>query len=193
MSSPIRNVVTFGALLAAVAVGMVFVLSFVTLPQDGHSEAQDLVSQFRTAVLEGDHETGEAVYDELKDVGPAAVPVAARMLNDEILILEARAMGAALVQELIENARETAGEETWREKTPPAILKVMPQLIKAMDDTDPRVRGKAISSLGWIGPDAREALPKIQTAIQDSDAKVQARAQRAIARIETGSLESPQQ
>lgn len=176
----------FGTLLMAVLVGILFVIVFFAVRGTGRYRAKGLVTTFRTAALDGDLEEAQSAYEQLKEVGPVAVPFAARLLGDESS--QARALGADLVQELIEEIRERRRRE-GRDDRPadPQVLQVLPDLVRALKDEDDRVRGKAASALGWIGPDAGSALRALEEASGDQVDTVRERAKRAIARIQTGS------
>jgi len=66
------------------------------------------------------------------------------------------------------------------ESAAPAV----PSLIQLLDDRTEVVRREAISSLGKIGPPARDALEKLrQIAEHDKDAAVRRLAQSAIRKI----------
>ncbi len=179
-----------GTLLMAMIVGILFAIVFFAVRGTERYRAKELVTIIRTAALDNDvGEKTQTAFKQLQDLGPVAVPVAARLLNDKNP--QVRAGGADLVQELIEEIRERRRKEGTDDRPAPReVLQVIPSLLHALKDEDHRVRYKAASALGWIGPDASSALPALREACEDEAEKVRERAKRAIGRIETGSLES---
>ena len=59
----------------------------------------------------------------------------------------------------------------------------------SLADENAQIRGKAISALGWIGPQAETALVPLAKLEGDADPKVRERVARAVHRIRTGALE----
>jgi HEAT repeat protein len=169
-----RAVMVMAGLLAlAVILSAVLLLS----PTKAH-RAEGLVAMIRTASLTGDNAAGEVAYERLKKVGPAAVPVASRLLRDQDP--RARALGAELVQELVEEIRER-NEDGY---TPMEVRETVPLLIGVLEDEDEDVRSEAASALGWIGPDAVVAIRPLEQALKDPSKEVREKAARALRRIQ---------
>jgi len=61
--------------------------------------------------------------------------------------------------------------------------KIVPALIKSLDDVDGDVRRSAAIGLGYYGAQAKEAVPALQEKQRDSDARVREAAKIAISRI----------
>jgi HEAT repeat protein len=68
-------------------------------------------------------------------------------------------------------------------KSGKAPKSAVPDLVKALGDSDADVRVLAAYVLGQIGPDAKEALPALTRALKDRNAKVRAVVQKVIAKI----------
>lgn len=187
--------IALGAFLVAMAVGILLAISFLTHLGTGQhqpkGQAKKLVTTLRTAVINNDFgETAQTAFKQLQELGPVAVPVAARLLNDKNP--QVRLGGADLVQELIEEIRERRRKEATDDSpTPEEVLEVIPDLLQALKDEDDRVRRKAASALGWIGADANSAIPALRVTCEDENEKVRETAKRAVARIQTGVLEQP--
>ena len=52
------------------------------------------------------------------------------------------------------------------------IVRALPALTRALEDTSPVVRSGAARALGGVGPNAKEALPELEVASKDPDATV---------------------
>ncbi len=61
--------------------------------------------------------------------------------------------------------------------------KMVPALIRALDDGDPRVRGSVVEALERIDPDAKAAIPALRRTPSDDDLEIRAMAQRTLERI----------
>jgi len=61
--------------------------------------------------------------------------------------------------------------------------KVVPALIRSLDDVDGDVRRSAAIGLGYFGAQAKEAIPALEKRQKDSDARVREAAKMAISRI----------
>jgi HEAT repeat protein len=61
--------------------------------------------------------------------------------------------------------------------------KVIPALIRCLNDADGDVRRSAAIGLGYYGAEAKEAIPALEAMQQDSDARVREAAKVAISRI----------
>lgn len=59
----------------------------------------------------------------------------------------------------------------------------VPALVRALDDTDPRVRRAVVEALGRFGPDAKAAVPALTRALSDGNAEIRVSAQRTLERI----------
>ena len=172
----------------AVAVGLLgglVLLKMLAKPEDSagdraashRSTAHDrLVSQFVEAAANGEHARVDTLYKRLKRIGADALPSAVHLLESESE--DERIFGAELVQGIVEELRERGARMDDVD-----ILESIQPLTKALRDTSPHVRGKALSALGWIGTPAKRALPEIQVALEDADPGVRAKAERAAARV----------
>ena len=180
-----------GTLLTAMIVGILFAIVFFAVRGTERYRAKELVTIIQTAALNNDFgEKTQTAFKQLQDLGPVAVPVAARLLNDKNP--QVRAGGADLVQELIEEIRERRRKEgTDDSPAPGEVLQIMPILVQSLKDSNNQVRYKAASALGWIGTDANSALPALRVTCEDENEKVRQTAKRAVARIQTGVLEQP--
>jgi HEAT repeat protein len=61
--------------------------------------------------------------------------------------------------------------------------KVVPALIRSLDDDDGDVRRSAAIGLGYYGAQAKQAIPALEEKQRDSDARVRNAAKSAITRI----------
>ena len=70
---------------------------------------------------------------------------------------------------------------------PKLTVSVMPKVIAALADQDPRIRRQAAETLGLYGPAARSALPALWQALHDDDSEVRLHASEAIMNIKAES------
>ena len=63
-------------------------------------------------------------------------------------------------------------------------LKVVPALIKSLEDAQSSVRRSAAISLGYCGSEAAEAIPALEERQQDPDPRVREAAKTALERIQ---------
>jgi HEAT repeat protein len=68
---------------------------------------------------------------------------------------------------------------------------VVPALIAALKNKAPDVRWSAAIGLGYFGEEAKEAVPALQTALNDHDARVREGAGVALFRIDPAHFKDP--
>ncbi len=71
------------------------------------------------------------------------------------------------------------------------VAKVVPALIQALKDKQSDVRLSAAIKLGSIGEQARDAIPALEAAHRDRDARVREAAHRALSRIDPARFPGP--
>jgi HEAT repeat protein len=100
------------------------------------------------------------LYNELRELGPNALPALTRCLRDKDVHLR-RNVALAL------NA--LAG--TWfdRSKGKMDIRAALPALIAAMQDADGSVRTWSAQAIGEVGPDAAQAVPALVMLLENAD------------------------
>ncbi len=174
--------IAFG-LLAGATVVVTLALWIRGQPGRDALRAEELVSEFHGAALAGDSGRAESAYEALKELGAAAVPPSVILLGDQDE--QTRELATQLIQGLIEEVRERDPSAS----VPPEVTEAIGPLVATLTDAHAGVRGKAVSSLGWIGPPAASAIPAIEKMLTDPDGKVRERAERALHRIRTGALE----
>jgi HEAT repeat protein len=69
--------------------------------------------------------------------------------------------------------------------------KVVPALIEAFQDRADDIRLSAAIGLGYFGDQAREAIPALQTAQRDPDARIREAASVALSRIDPSRFSAP--
>ena len=69
--------------------------------------------------------------------------------------------------------------------------KVVPALIEALKDTEGDIRWSAAIGLGYFGEQARDAIPALQAAQRDRDARVRQAAGVALSRIDPARFPTP--
>jgi HEAT repeat protein len=69
--------------------------------------------------------------------------------------------------------------------------RVIPALIETLKNSDGDVRWSAAIGLGTFGDRAKEAIPALQAALHDKDARVREAAGKAIARIDPSQAPKP--
>lgn len=74
----------------------------------------------------------------------------------------------------------------WLQHRQGDAAKVVPALIKSLEDPEVDVRWSAAIGLGYYGADAEEAIPALERLKSDSDARVREGARVAISRIQAG-------
>jgi HEAT repeat protein len=116
----------------------------------------------------------QATVDALANVGDAAVPALIETLEDPSRPLLARQYAAKAL------ARIGNGKG-----------RVLPALVKRLDDKEPGIRVAAIEALGNLGPEAATATPDLLAVMNDRDEDVLVReyAINAAARVAPGSQE----
>jgi HEAT repeat protein len=72
----------------------------------------------------------------------------------------------------------------WLQQRKGDAPKVVPALTKSLKAVDPDVRWSAAIGLGYFGKEAESALPALEEAQHDTDARVREAARVAISRIE---------
>jgi HEAT repeat protein len=100
-----------------------------------------------------------------------------------------RARAARMLGNLIE-AEPIYGSFCWGPGPPPPVARpwlgkrVLPALVTAVRDPDPRVRQWAAWALGRVGRRGKAAVPALTALLQDEDDKVRETAAKALARID---------
>ena len=72
-----------------------------------------------------------------------------------------------------------------------ATPEIVEGLIKSLKDTEGHVRWSAAIGLGYFGEEAREAIPALQAARRDRDARVREAAGVALSRIDPATFTAP--
>ena len=65
----------------------------------------------------------------------------------------------------------------------PRVLQAVPELLSAADADNARLAREAITALGMIGPDAKEAIPALEKLTGHVDSQVDERAKAALRQI----------
>jgi len=146
-----------------------------------------------------DKENKTWAIDALASIGPeaaAAAPQLMQILCDRSEKNENVRRGAALalvelgpagVRSLAEALEKEDAQTRWIAvlglacARPPAVT----ELVKALDDKEPRVRRHAIGWLGHIGPAAKEAIPELEKRLGDDAPSVREAAAKALEMIRT--------
>ena len=114
---------------------------------------------------------------EIRATGSVAVRLLAPALRDphpEVRAASARALGDVT----------TTADGQLDSARADAVLEVLPDLLLALDDDEPAVRGNAAFAIGQLGPRASRALDALRRLKRDDDPSVRAGAARAIASVE---------
>ena len=133
----------------------------------------------------------------LAKLGPAVIPEVATMLKDPKPSV--RAQGAALLGRYGAAAKEAVPALTEALKDDQAVVAIqaaralweidqslagVPTLVKALGSASGSVRGLAATTLGGIGPKARDAVPALLTAAKDNDPRLRQAARSALEKID---------
>ncbi len=157
------------------------------------------------ALLEDkDRHTAEAAAMALGRIGPgarAAVPALTKALQDggasthAVLFAlgkigpDAASAEPALAKELQDKNPDMAVMAAWAlaqvKPTPEVAAKVVPLLTTALSDPEAVRRRGAAESLGHLGPLAKDAVPALEKATQDTDKSVSEAATKALASIKS--------
>jgi HEAT repeat protein len=127
----------------------------------------------------------QAAFEKLADSGSEAVPALMQALDDDDEFVR---MTAALSLGLIgQRSEETIpalvhalGDEEREVREAAAMglslfgQETVPPLVQALEDADWRVRESAAETLGWIGPDAWNAIPALIQTLEDESQDVSA-------------------
>jgi HEAT repeat protein len=114
---------------------------------------------------------------EIRAAAPVSVRLLAPALRDahpEVRAASARALGDVT----------TAADGQLDSARADAVLEVLPDLLRALDDDEPAVRANAAFAIGRLGPRASHALDALRRLERDDDPSVRAGAVRAIAAVE---------
>jgi HEAT repeat protein len=71
------------------------------------------------------------------------------------------------------------------------VAHVVPALIEGLKNKSPDVRWSSAIGLGYFGDEAKEAVPALQTALSDRDARVREGAGVALSRIDPAHFQKP--
>jgi len=112
------------------------------------------------------------IYDRVDALGSAAVPALARMLQSSLQGSDEDLTNTIFWILGTVSGPYTSRDGDQREKTD--ISAALPVLIRALDD--PKARSLAARTMGAIGPNATEAVPKLVAMLGDGDDAVRASA-----------------
>ena len=142
--------------------------SLLTLAQSGPDaiveQLRDLPRLPATPRSDGKPVASEArrqrLYEEIRDMGAAAVPALRRGLRHPDVRLRRNVLTAL---------QALSGRWWDRAKAPMNIRELLPDLIAALDDADSLVRAWSAHSIGNIGGDAVSAVPRLILLLTNGD------------------------
>lgn len=160
-------------------------------------KAGPMAPQIAQCLADSDAEVRRHAVSALASMGKAAkvaVPDLIRCMDDDSIAADAaRALGsigvtAPEVEEALKLALKHSDEAVRASSAQSLALlgyydAALPALRQAVAGSDAKLRSRAVSILGEMGPAARSALPELLRALEDQDANVRASAARAVGRF----------
>ncbi len=129
-------------------------------------EREDLVPMLIAALDDSDWGVRQAAVELLGGQGPRAISASGRLFEMLLQDQENASLSGAIKE--IDGAASAA----------------IPTLISALNQDNQRIRGLAIFLLGKVGPEAKEALPKLNELLKETRGRGRSGLEKAIAQIE---------
>lgn len=175
---------------------------------DGDPEVTKLINDLRDDDPEERHDAAKALEDVGKRAAPA-VPTLAKCLSDDDEKVRYRSaktlakIGLDAQGASIELGHALANDENAKVKyyaakaldeiadhDPGKVKATIPNLLKALNEEDPKTRCYVLKTLAKIGADAHDAIGEIEKLVDDADKDVRRTAESALRRIKKKFSES---